>query len=63
MEEGSVNIYVPTTKYFRVNRINFKGSKYTGDCSGLAYWYYMVTSTQRKRKGKLEKGKKRKKSK
>lgn len=41
MENGSVNVYVPTTKYFKVNRINFRGSKYTGDCSGLAYWYYM----------------------
>ena len=41
MEDGSVNVYVPTTKYFKVNRINFRGSKYTGDCSGLAYWYYM----------------------
>jgi hypothetical protein len=41
MEEGSVNVYVPTTKYFKVNRIKFRGSKYTGDCSGLAYWYYM----------------------
>jgi hypothetical protein len=36
MEDGSVNFYVPTTKYFKVNRINFRGSKYTGDCSGLA---------------------------
>ena len=41
MEDGFVNVYVPTTKYFKVNRINFRGSKYTGDCSGLAYWYYM----------------------
>lgn len=41
MEDGYVNVYVPTTKHFRVNRINFRGSKYTGDCSGLAYWYYM----------------------
>ena len=41
MEDGSVNVYVPTTKHFKVNRINFRGSKYTGDCSGLAFWYYM----------------------
>ena len=41
MEDGYVNVYVPTTKHFKVNRINFRGSKYTGDCSGLAYWYYM----------------------
>ena len=41
MDEGSIDIYVPTTKYFKVNRINFRGSKYTGDCSSLAHWYYM----------------------
>ena len=41
MEEGSVNVYVPTTKYFKVNRLSFRGSKYMGDCSSLAYWYYM----------------------
>ena len=41
MDEGTVDIYVPTTKYFRVNRLTFRGSKYTGDCSSLAHWYYM----------------------
>ncbi len=41
MEEGSINIYVPTTKYFKVDRLTIRGSKYTGDCINLAQWYYM----------------------
>tara|TARA_B110000305_G_C19249729_1_gene544132 strand:+ start:84 stop:434 length:351 start_codon:yes stop_codon:yes gene_type:complete len=41
MDEGTVDVYVPTTKYFKVNRLTFRGSKYTGDCSSLAHWYYM----------------------
>ena len=43
MEEGKITILVPEEKTFKVNRINFRGSKYMGninDCSLLATWYY-----------------------
>ena len=40
MEEYQVNVYVPVTKDYKVNRLTIRNVKYTGDCSGLAYWYY-----------------------
>ena len=40
MEEYQVNVYVPVIKDYKVNRLPVRNVKYTGDCSGLAYWYY-----------------------
>ena len=41
MEEGYIDVYVPVTKKYNVHRITFRSQTFTGDCRGLAYWYYM----------------------
>jgi hypothetical protein len=40
MEQNIVTIFVPTDKHYTVNRVMFRGGRYTHDASGLAWWYY-----------------------
>ena len=40
MDKGSITISVPVVKEYAINRIAFRGTKFMGDCSGLAYWYF-----------------------
>ena len=41
MEPASVIYNVPVVKEYNINRLPFRGTKYMGDCSGLAIWYYL----------------------
>jgi len=45
METYNVNTYVPAVKKYNVQRIEFMGGKYNGNCDGLAHWYYMNMNT------------------